>query len=339
MLVYRPHPLLKNGHLQTMLVGLVEGYLPPVNTSLISISLGDGEQTVAHEERGAPISESAPLVILIHGLGGDHSSPYLRRTAYQLRRRGLRVWRADLRGSGLGLKMAWKPAHAGSSHDLASILMHARERYPSAPILPVGFSLSGNILLKMLGEMAAQKHPMSLGDANIKYALAVAPPIDLHDCTNNMERWSRALYTRYYVRLLKRQADLKREIWPQWRDLPVQPAARIKTIRDFDSVYTAPLSGFASAEHYYTEASSLRWLPEIRTSTEIILDRHDPIVTWHSHQKSQVDQRWVRFHHTRYGGHLGYFGLDDQGALVRWIEYYVTHRISMIVDAVSEASP
>lgn len=338
MLAYRPHPLLRNGHLQTLMVGLVEGYLPPVNTRAIEIELADGEKTLAHEERGAPMSASTPLVILIHGLGGDHTSPYLRRTAHQLMRRGLRVWRVDLRGSGHALKMAWKPAHAGSSHDLASILMHARNLYPSAPLLPVGFSLSGNILLKLLGEIGAGKSPLSSKEANIIFALAVAPPIDLHDCANNMDRWSRKLYTRYYVRLLQQQAELKRSIWPQWRDLPIQLPARIKTIRDFDTIYTAPLSGFESTDHYYSEASSIHWLPKIQTPTEIVLDRHDPIVTWHSHQRTQVDQRWVHFLHTQYGGHLGYFGRDDSGNVMRWIEYYVAHRCSMIAGLVSEES-
>lgn len=321
-----------------MLVGLISGYLPPVKTRMINVLLCDGEQTVVHEEEGAPLSESAPLVILVHGLGGDHNSPYLRRTAHQLRRQGIRVWRVDMRGSGMGLKMAWRPAHAGSSHDLASIIVRGRELYPSAPIVPVGFSLSGNILLKLLGELAAGKHQLSLADANIKYSMAVAPPIDLHDCADNMDRWSRTIYNRYYVKLLKQQVQLKRDIWPQWRDLPVNPDS-VKTIRDFDSVYTAPMSGFASAEHYYTQASSLRWLPEIRTPAEIVLDRHDPIVTWQSHQKSSVDRQWVRFHHTSYGGHLGYFGLDDQGSLVRWIEHYVVRRIQMILDSVNEGLP
>jgi uncharacterized protein len=330
MLPYRPHRLLKNGHLQTLMVGLVDGYLPPASTESIVVTTDDSEQLLVHEELGAPLSDSAPLVILVHGLGGDHTSPYLRRVAYYLRRRNLRVWRVDLRGSGLGLKMAWRPAHAGCSHDLSSIFSHARQLYPRARLVPVGFSLSGNILLKLLGELAAGVYPMRLSEANIAYALAVAPPLDLHDCANNMDRWSRKLYTRYYIKLLQQQAELKRSLWPQWRELPVDPATPIRSIRDFDSMYTAPLAGFQSSDHYYSQASSIPWLPKIRTPTEIILDRHDPIVTWHSFHKAEFDQQWVRFHHTKYGGHLGYFGLDDQGRIIRWMEYYVVQRIASI---------
>jgi hypothetical protein len=87
------------------------------------------------------------------------------------------------------------------------------------------------------------------------------------------------------------------------------------------------LCGFRDAEHYYTEASSLPWLPQIRTPTEIVLDRHDPIVTWESCLKAQYDPRWVQFTHTDYGGHMGYFGVDDLGQLIRWVEYYVVQRV------------
>ncbi len=325
MLPYRPHPLLKNGHLQTILAGLSEGLLLPRNAKSIQVPLADGDHLVVHEEIGPPIATSSKLVIMVHGLGGDHSSPYLQRTTHMLHQRGCRVWRVDLRGSGQAAQLGWRPAHAGCSGDLASVVGLARQQYPAAPISLVGFSLSGNILLKMLGELAANRLSLTLHEAGIQSAMAVAPPLDLHDCANNMDRWSRKLYTRYYIRLLEQQAAIKRTLWPQWQQLPTEPP--IRTLRQFDSRYTAPLSGFRDWEHYYTDSSCLPWLPEIRTPTEVVLDRHDPIVTWNSFLKAKFDPKWVHFTHTNYGGHLGYFGFDDEGKLMRWVEYYVVQRI------------
>ncbi|HAC92272.1 MAG TPA: hypothetical protein DCF63_16835, partial [Planctomycetaceae bacterium] len=56
-------------------------------------------------------------------------------------------------------------------------------------------------------------------------------------------------------------------------------------------------------------------------------DRYDPIVTWESYLKAQYDPQWVQFTHTDYGGHMGYFGVDDSGQLIRWVEYYVVQRV------------
>ena len=324
MLPYKPHPLLKNGHLQTMLVGVVSGARPPNQTISLQIDLPDGEQMMVHEELGPTLSSDAPLVILVHGLGGDHSAPYLERIAYQLRRRNRQVWRVDLRGSGMGFELAWRPAHAGASDDLFAVIAKARSVHPNSPIFLVGFSLSGNIVLKMLGELAEGRFAIPLEQAGIGEAIAFAPPMDLNDCADNMDRLSRRIYTRYYVKNLQQQAARKRDLFAQWQQLPTQPA--IKTIRQFDARYTAPLGGFRDTGHYYGQSSSIQWLPSIQTKTEIILDRHDPIVTWSSHLKATFDPNWVRFTHTNHGGHMGYFGIDDQKRLIRWMEYYVIER-------------
>lgn len=325
MLNYRPHPLLRNGHLQTILAGFNEGKLHPRNAKNIPVALEDGDHLVVHEEIGPPIAMDSKLAILVHGLGGDHTSPYLQRTTHALHARGCRVWRVDLRGSGQAMQLAWRPAHAGCSHDLAAVVALARQYYANSPIFLVGFSLSGNILLKMLGELAAGRLQLGLQEARIELAIAVAPPLDLHDCADNMDRWSRKLYTRYYIKMLQQQADIKRALYPQWQSLPNQPP--IRTIREFDARYTAPLSGFRDCQHYYTDASSIQWLPHIKTPTEVVLDRHDPIVTWRSFLKAQYDPNWVHFTHTDFGGHMGYFGIDDLGQLFRWIEYYVVQRV------------
>lgn len=326
MLPYRPHPLLRSGHLQTLLVAIICGELPGNQTLEIPISLEDGERLMIHQEMGATVASDAPLVILVHGLGGDHSAPYLQRIAYQLHRRNRHVWRVDLRGSGRGFDLAWRPAHAGGSEDLWAVVRQARRLFPNAPLQLVGFSLSGNILLKMLGELGSGQYELSADQSNILESLAIAPPLDLQACSDNMDRWSRRIYTRHYVKVLEKQVQRKRMLWPQWEQRPKLPP--IKTIRDFDERYTAPLAGFQNAAHYYGQSSSIHWLPKIASRTEILLDQDDPIVTWHSHLQAQFDPQWVRFTHTRYGGHMGYFGLDAQNRMIRWLEHYVVNRIS-----------
>jgi predicted alpha/beta-fold hydrolase len=324
-LPYRPHPLLRSGHLQTLLVGVSYGYRPPHHAVAIEIPLEDGETLVVHEELGPPLAETAPLAILIHGLGGDHSSPYLQRIAHAVRQNGMRVWRVDLRGSGHGMRLACRPTHAGASDDLATVIADACRRFPLSTLHIAGFSLSGNILLKMLGECGAGAAHHQVDLARIGSATAIAPPVDLHHCANNMDRLSRRLYSYYYLKVLDAQVRERKAHWPQWNQIPAGPT--IKTIREFDARYTAPLCGFDNTDDYYTEASAKDWLREITTKTTLLVDRHDPIVTVQSFKQSLLNPQSTQLVLTSYGGHMGYFGIDESGRLIRWMEHFVIQKL------------
>jgi len=327
MLAYRPHPLLRSGHLQTLMLGFSYGDRPPHCATEIRIRLDEGESLVVHEEHGGPLHDAAPTAILIHGLGGNHRSPYLQRIAQQLRLAGIRTWRVDLRGSGAGLSLAWRPAHAGSSSDLAAVVREAHDRYPKSTVRLAGFSLGGNVLLKMLGESAAGGPLCNRLDVNrIEFALAVAPPVNLHDCANNMDRYSRRVYTRYYLKVLDKQVELRRDLWPAWQAIQREP--KVKTIRQFDARYTAPLGGFRDTNHYYDVSSADQWLKYVVTPTTILLDRHDPVVTPHSIERAHIDSKFIRMEHTSHGGHLGYLGIDDRGKTMRWMDHYVINSLN-----------
>lgn len=322
---YRPHPLLRSGHLQTLMVGVVYGQRPPHQAEAIEIPLADGEALVVHEELGPPLAANAPLVILLHGLGGDHSSPYLQRIAHHLRLAGAHVWRVDMRGSGHGLTLAWRPAHAGASDDLACVVQAACQRHSQAEIHIAGFSLSGNILLKMLGECASQAAHPEIDLSRIHSATAIAPPVDLHSCADNMDRLSRRIYTRYYLKVLESQVQTRKAHWPQWKQIPSAPT--LKTIRQFDARYTAPLCGFENTDHYYSQASAIEWLRSITTPTTLLVDRHDPIVTASSFTQDKLNPESTDLILTSRGGHMGYFGLDGSGRLMRWMEYFVVQHL------------
>ncbi|MCA9131253.1 MAG: alpha/beta fold hydrolase [Planctomycetales bacterium] len=324
-LPYRPHPLIRSGHLQTLMVGVRCGWRPPYRAKEIVVPLHDGESLVVHEELGDATPSNAPLSILIHGLGGDHRSPYLQRIAHRLAIAGHRVWRVDLRGCGAGLNHAWRPPHAGRSLDLAAVIVRAAREYPQAAINVAGFSLSGNIVLKMLGEAGANQLQLDLPLDRIQLALAIAAPVDLSVCADNMDRVSRRIYTKYYLRVLADQVNQRRSIWPQWKQIPATPTVR--TIRQFDSRYTAPLSGFQDTDHYYSESSSISKLTSIVTPTLILIDRHDPIVTSRIFRTISLNADSTNLVFTERGGHMGYFGLDASGKVIRWMEYFVQNQL------------
>lgn len=291
--------------------------------------MDDGESVIVHQELGGLVPADAPLVIMLHGLGGDHRSAYLERLAPRLRMSGLHVWRVDLRGCGAGLEHAWRPANAGSSQDLAQVLEAATQAFPGNPIHVIGFSLSGNILLKLLGEYGAGLIVPRFDLSRITSATAIAPPANLHDCADNMDQLSRRVYTRYYLKVLDEQVRLRQARWPQWKRIPRLPA--VKTIREFDARFTAPLSGFRSADEYYSASSAAPLLAHISRPTEILVDRNDPVVTAHSFEKAALSET-TELQFTTNGGHMGYFGIDGNGKLMRWMETYVVHRMRTLAN-------
>lgn len=323
LIPYRPHPLLRSGHLQTVLVGLKCGWRPSYDAEVLEIELADGERLAVHQERSGPLRGDVPTVILIHGLGGDHSSPYLQRIAHRLTQAGQRVWRVDLRGCGAGTQLAWRPPHAGRSEDIASVVKEARRRFPDSPIKLVGFSLSGNIVLKLLGE--AGNGSASISHTDIDRALAIAPPIELDKCADRIDRFDNKLYTRYYLKVLGGQVEQRKKTWTQWAK--IGSSLRPRTIRQFDALYTVPLSGFSSTANYYTSCSALPVIEHIQTPTTILVDKTDPIVAPDSFDAIRSDHRHVKIVPTKHGGHMGYWGRDDAGRMVRWMELFVQHHM------------
>lgn len=322
---FRPHPLFRSGHLQTIFGAMVTGQLPPYSAEQHVIELSDGESMVVHEELNDSLPMDASVAILVHGLGGDHRSPYMRRIAIQLSKAGTRVWRVDLRGCGAGLPHAYRPAHAGSSADLAAVVSAAQQRYESASVSVAAFSLGGNILLKMLGELAEGTHDFQIDSSRICQAVAVAPPADLHGCCVNMERLSRMVYTRYYLKMLGRQVRARAAQWEPWRT--IQPSSPLRSIRHFDHWYTAPLSGFASTDEYYAQSSAKNWLSKINVPTRILLDAHDPIIPIRAFDGVAFSPT-IEVEITRYGGHLGYIAAGPRGTTRRWMDEWTVAVLS-----------
>ncbi len=304
---------------------MVTGSLPPYAAVRHVITLADGEAMVVHEEQPKQLPASAPIAILVHGLGGDHSSPYLRRIAQRLTDQNVRVWRVDLRGCGAGLQHAYRPAHAGSSSDLGAVVATAQQRFPDAALSIAAFSLGGNILLKLLGEIAESPGRFSIDPKRITRAIAVAPPADLHGCCMNMERWSRMPYTRYYLKMLGKQVHARAMQWEPWR--AIKPQRVLRTIRQFDHWYTAPLSGFADTNEYYSLSSSARWLPKINLPTRLLLDVHDPIIPIRAFESITLSP-FIELEITRFGGHLGYIASGHRGSLRRWMDDWIVAAIS-----------
>ncbi len=306
---------ISNGHLQTVAGTYLPSRLKLTGTTQRKLRLSDDDFLVLHDDRPTIWERGDHVVLLLHGLSGCHQSGYMVRTAWKLQHRGVRTFRMDHRGCGAGQNLARSPYHAGRIEDLDSAIRMIERLCPGSPISIVGYSISGNLVLKYLGEYAGDT-PMSLFRA-----AAVCPPVDLSQCVRTLSQTSLGLrYHWFFTRqLLAHVVD-----GPLWRD--DVPLARMQklpsTLLEFDDAYTAPASGFESAEHYYQSASALPVIPEIRVHTSILAAEDDPMVCV-APLKNAVMPPNVKLYLTKHGGHLGFIGRKGIDADRRWMDWRV----------------
>lgn len=311
---FRPHRLLRGGHAQTLAGVYLPGRMVPYAANQHIVTLPDGDQIVLHDDC-PPIWRSGDRVVLmIHGLAGCHGSPYMRRIAYKLQARGVRAVRMDLRGCGAGFGLARLPYHSGRSEDARGALEFLAELCPGSPVTLAGFSLGGNITLKLLGEIGNQ----SVG--GLDSAVAVSPPVDLLACVQMLRRPSNRLYDRHFLRALTRDVRLRdKHFGPETIG---QIAGKPRRLWEFDDAFTAPVCGFGTADNYYATCSSVRFIPDIRLPTLIISSDDDPLVPaapLHTVEHAASTQIYI----TGGGGHLGFIARRGGDPDRRWIDWRV----------------
>lgn len=317
---FRPHRLLRNGHLQTLAGAWWRANRVPIcGTTQHEIPLPDGDRLILHDDRPAEWDTGGRAALLVHGLAGCHGSSYMVRIARKLVARSVRAFRLDLRGCGAGRNQARQPYHAGRWLDIEAAANRIHELCPQSPLGVVGFSLSGNLVLRWLGES-----PATAG-ALVERALAVNPPVDLALSTDRIARTARGMYDRHFARLLYRQI----RDTSQWNaESPLARAMRRpQRIIDFDELFTAPLSGYDSADHYYRSASAAPVVPRIETPTLILSAADDPLIPVEMLTALELPPQ-VRLHIEPHGGHLGFIAERGGDPDRHWMDWRVVEWIA-----------
>jgi predicted alpha/beta-fold hydrolase len=311
---FRPHPLVRGGHLQTILGCYLPWQSIPYRAVQHLVPLADGDKLVLHDDRPAVWQAGDPAVLMIHGLGGCHQSGYMRRGAAKQTARGYRVFRMDLRGCGAGFLHARHPTHAGRSEDALAALRFVTELCPGSSVHVAGFSMGANHVLKMAGELA------DLAPAEMASLVAVCPPIDLHACSRNIQLGRNRIYDRSFVSGLMKQIERRKRLVPGALMRPLSP--RPQRLFDFDTQFTAPLAGYADAHEYYECASSAPLLKHIAVPTLIITAASDPIIPVGPFEQASYSVT-TQLIVTPCGGHLGFIGRSGIDSDRRWLDWRV----------------
>lgn len=306
---------MSNSHIQTVMGTVVAGRPTLTGTIQRKLRLPDDDFLVLHDDRPTVWERGDHVVLLLHGLTGSHHSGYMVRTSAKLHTRGVRTFRMDHRGCGAGAHLARSPYHAGRTGDLDAAIRMIERLCPGSPVSVVGYSISGNMLLRYLGEHS-QSVPLCLFRA-----VSVCPPVDLNHSVRALyrTRFGRR-YDWYFTRSLLGQLAGS----PLWRDdLPLAKLKRLpRRLLDFDNFFTAPASGFESAEHYYAEASARSCLSDIRVHTTILAAEDDPLVCSAPLADVELPVN-VRLCLTKHGGHLGFVGRKGVDPDRRWMDWRV----------------
>lgn len=244
------------------------------------------------------------LAILCHGLEADAGASYIQMTARILSEHGWDILAWSYRGCGEEMNRLPRFYHSGATEDLASVIRHALEEHPAEKIDLVGFSLGGNLVLKHLGELSDEAPP------RLHRAVAFSVPCDLACSSRTLDTvFNRHVYMRRFIRTLADKVRRKHGIFPD--DLDPRGLNSIRTFREFDDRYTAPLHGFQDAEDYWTRSSSKDFLERIRIPSLLVNALNDPFLGQGCFPRDQAGRNPRLILETpEGGGHLGFRSRD-----------------------------
>lgn len=312
---FKPYALLAGGHAQTIVAHLRPRRFDPRALQQDEVRFFDvaaGVRLLVHcRWQNSRISH--PTMLLSHGLEGSSDSHYMLGTAAKAYEAGFNVVRLNLRNCGETEHLTETLYNSGLSADIAAVARELIEQDHLTSIFLVGFSLSGNIVLKFAGEQAERMPP------EIKGVCAVSPSIDLSACADAIELGANRLYQHRFMRSLRRRIRRKQQLYPQLYD--TRDLRTLRTIRAFDERYTARDGGYANAADYYARASALPLIRFIKTPTLIIHAQDDPFIPFRSFRDSSIaGNSYVILLAPPRGGHVGFLSTRTPQEDQYWAE-------------------
>jgi len=274
-----------------------------------------GTQVLVEETR--PEGEPRGEVLLMHGLEGSSRSGYMISMALALAKSGFVAHRVNMRSCGGTEHLTSTLYHSGLTADLR-VLLESFRAQGRGPLFLTGYSLGGNVVLKLAGEMGKDAQRLVAG------VCAVSTPIDLHACVRAIGRPSNRIYERRFVKRLCDRYRRRHASAPE--RFPLEGIERVRTIFDFDDRFTAKAFGFGDAPNYYRTQSSLGFLSNIQVPTLLVQAQDDPMIPFEIFNGQEIRSNPnLTLVATERGGHLGFIARD----LPRfWVDEVLTDWIS-----------
>ncbi|SEQ55949.1 hypothetical protein SAMN05421824_1974 [Hyunsoonleella jejuensis] len=296
---YKPPFYLKNGYVTTVYSGLFR------SISLIQererITLNDGD--FLDLDWSFSKVKSNKLIILLHGLEGHGQRPYVTGAAKLFNENGIDAVCVNFRGCSGEDNRFYYSYHSGATGDLIEVIQHAISNKNYSEIYLKGISLGANIILKYLGESNSVPK-------EVKAGIAVSVPCNLSGAAKELHAIKNKLYHDRFLKPLVKRLQKKQERFPD--EIKIEEITSIKTLHDFDNVYTSKAHGFKDAEDYYKKCSSLQFLDNIEVPTLIINALNDSFLSPECYPvKNAKDNTNVFLEMPNYGGHSGFIDRNN----------------------------
>jgi uncharacterized protein len=311
-----PRRGLRLGHLQT----IAGNFLPRTNL----LPLGERRRFIVDEHESGfqvqvecvchwqPEPRSTMTVIIVHGLEGSVESQYVIGTGSKAWTAGMNVIRMNMRNCGDTETLTPTLYHSGLSADVGAVAMELIKQNSLQRISIVGFSMGGNLALKLAGDWGDQALQ------EVKAFATVSPAMDLAASADALHSWQNWMYEQRFLRGLRRRFQRKAALFPDRYDLA--HLKRFPSIREFDDKITARYEGFTGADDYYARASAARVLENVRVPTLVIHSSDDPFIrVLPATQAKLLNNPAIHLIETAYGGHCAFLA-EPNGYDGRWAE-------------------
>ena len=293
---YKPPLIFRNYHLSTIYASLFRKPLKVIqHRERLDLQDGDFLDLDWSFSTSGP---SVKLQIILHGLEGNSSRPYILGMASQFNRAGWDVAAINLRGCSGELNRLYRSYNAGASEDLREVIDHILKKQKYETLALTGFSLGGNLMLKYLGE----GKPLP---PQVKAAVAISTPCDLYLSLKKLEESRNLIYSRRFVKKLKQQLLKRRELFPD--NITKKEILSCTSLYAIDDLYTGKAHGFKNALEYYERSSALNYIPSISIPTLLINAKNDGFLSANSSPENMAAKNpFFHLEMPEYGGHVGF---------------------------------
>lgn len=300
-----------NPHFQTLLTSVLN-YRRKARYLHQTFELDDGD-FLDLAWHALPDLDTRPVIVIFHGLEGSVHSPYAFRMMETLDKRGFNSVVMHFRGCFGRQNRLARAYHSGETGDAKAFLAFLVERYPQRPIGAVGYSLGGNMLMKLQGELGASSPLFA--------AVSVSAPLRLEKTADHINKGASRFYQKILMDSLKRRLLEKFEQHDYARiiGLEKEHVPELKSFWEYDELFTGPIHGFANAKEYYARSSGQQYLHAVAKPALIIHAVDDPFMPVSVLPDPLSLPNNVRMEVSAHGGHVGFVG----GTLLRpfyWLE-------------------
>jgi predicted alpha/beta-fold hydrolase len=300
---FTPRRWLRGGHVQTLASFLIQRrfHVPAPEERLIEVARG--VKVLCHCHWQADRAH-ALTIIIVHGLEGSSESQYMLGITEKALHAGMSVIRYNQRNCGGTDALAPVLYHSGLSNDVAAVAREVIARDGVSRLALVGFSMGGNIVLKLAGEWGAQPPP------ELRAVAVCCPAIDLSISADTLHEPSNRIYERYFLWALRRRMLQKARLFPDHFD--VSRLRGIRSLREFDDKVTAHYCGFTGVDDYYDRASAAHVVERIAVPTLLLYAANDPFIRITSETRRKIAANpHISFVETSDGGHCAFIGVEN----------------------------